>query len=213
MLVAPLLAFSQKETKIGGTGSFHIGGKLYDPVAYGYFTPNQVSLPDNLMQIGGGGYLKVNRWLFGLSSFYQGTNAKAVSVAQPDLTTVDLEYQFVGDVGYAVWDKEQWQIYPRVGIGYEALALEKNLNEDVEYEDGFLGSEYTWASPTLDLGITADFYPLGQSGPKAGLRFGYNLTLNANNDWYYPGGEFENENLPQNNIDGFYLRLKLGGGY
>jgi len=51
------------------------------------------------------------------------------------------------------------------------------------------------------------------NGLKLGIRIGYQLsTERGNNDWSHEGGKLTGNDLPENDLDGMYLTLTLGGG-
>lgn len=211
--LAAMLSFTglqaQKGLK-GGSGGFLIGFKSYNTSAYQYFVEEGgPQLSDNLLQVGGEGYFLLNRFVLGGGGYYSAGNRN-------DFGNVTYQIQGGGGyahLGYAVHQSRQLIAFPLLGIGFEALGINRRINTDITYDPGrFLEAGYAFVTPTLDIGTGIDWFP-GNKGFKLGLRAGYNLSLSRSNDWRHEGGEVTNPNLPDNDLDGFYLRLTIGGGY
>jgi hypothetical protein len=201
----------------GGSGGFMIGGKQYNTSSYNHFMSDGVDdLMNNLIRIGGGGYGIFNNWIVGGYGFYQGGDNKSTS--WPGTTgQQQINYSLEGGggyltLGYVAFKKDNLLLFPKTGIGLESLSLNKVQKEDLSFQsDEYYSSEYTWNSLMLDLGVGLDWFPF-ENGMKLGLRAGYNLSLSRDADWKHSGGDFTNDQLPENDLDGFYLQLLIGGG-
>jgi len=201
----------------GGSGGFYLGGKQYNTNSYNYYLADGVDgLQNNLVTIGGGGYTILNNWMLGGYGFYRGGERKDVSYFSPT-GGQDITYSLNGGggyltLGYVVFHTDRLIVFPQAGLGLESLGLSKTLNEDVTFRaNDNLSAEYSWSSPMLDLGAGIDLFPT-KKGLKIGLRAGYNLSLQNNNDWRHAGGELISSDLPENDLDGFYINLIVGGG-
>ena len=202
----------------GGSGGFTVGFKQYNPDAYNHFLEDEAgNISENLITIGGGGYGLYKNWIVGGYGFFRGGENQDAQLSTPGGNT-RYDYSLRGGggyftVGYALFSSESVLVFPRLGVGYEALSLEKSVDRDVAYEDNqLLSSDYTWASPMLDIGIGTDFFPSDKYGLKVGLRVGYQVSTSRGNNWIHEGGEITGAELPDNNLDGFYINLTIGGG-
>lgn len=202
----------------GGSGGFHIGFKQYSTSNYSYFLEDGVTdLDDNILTIGGGGYHIIKNWMIGGYGFYRGGESRDVPFFSPGGGGQEFNYALNGGggyltLGYVAFHTDKLLVFPQLGIGLESLTLNKTLNEDITFQpDDFLSTDYSWSSPMLDIGAGVDFFPL--KGLKVGLRAGYNFSLQKDNDWKHRGGDLLGTNLPENDLDGFYIHLTLGGGW
>lgn len=218
LLINPGMLLSQSKVN-GGSGGFHFGGKLYDTEAFNYFNSlNNQTFSNNLITVGGGGYFIFNNFMIGGYGFYRGGEKKDVLLENPfeDYQQFNLSINGGGGyltLGYVVFATEKTIAFPQLGIGFEALAYHQSIDEDIMVSNSeFSSSEYAWRSPMLDLGFGVDTFPF-DNGLKVGLRVGYNLSLGQDNDWWHQGGEILNTDLPDNDLNGFYLNLVVGGGY
>ncbi|WKN43377.1 hypothetical protein [Tunicatimonas pelagia] len=199
-----------QERQIGGSGGFMVGYKSYNTSAYQYFVrEGGPAIGNNLLQIGGEGYLLINRWVLGGGGYYsRGDEAEEGT----ELYELDGGGGYV-HVGYVLYQQDEFLLFPLVAIGADALGISRRVNEDITYEPNrFLEANYFTFTPTIDLGVGADWFP-GKKGIKLGLRAGYNLSLSRGNEWRHYGGEITNTDLPNNDLDGFYVRLTVGGGH
>lgn len=194
----------------GGSGGFMVGYKAYNTSAYQFFVAESgPTLGDGLIQIGGEGYGLINRWVIGGGGYYNRGDKVEDS---------NLEYQLHGgggylNVGYVVYTTDQMLVFPLLGVGADALGINRGIDEDVAFEPGrFLEANYFTITPILDLGAGVDWFPY-KKGLKLGIRAGYNISLSRDNDWRHYGGDVTDPGLPSNDLDGFYVRLTVGGGY
>ena len=195
----------------GGTGSFYVGDKTLETSGFDFFLPEAAtSLEPGLFQLGGDGYFFINRLLIGGGGHYS---------KGAELVHDGNNYQVQGgggyfSIGYGVWKQPGFILFPYANIGVEAISLDKELDQDIAFDPNqFTAMNYGVASPTLDLGIGTDWFPL-KKGWKVGLKVGYQFALNAAPDWYHTSGNrIEDPQLPDVGLSGFYLRLSVGGGY
>lgn len=204
----------EAESKVklrGGAGSFYMGYKTFDAGTFDFFLPGEASSFDNgLLQIGGDGYYFINRFVLGGGGHYtRGDN----------FSFEGNQYSIHGGgayftLGYTVLDNPGFILFPYTNVGFEALSLNKDLNSNVEYDpDQYTSMNYSVVSPNLDVGIGADWFPL-KRGFKVGAKLGYQFALNQSPKWRHTSGNTVNSpQIPELGLDGFYLRLNIGGGY
>jgi len=202
---------AQAQEKLrGGSGGFMVGFKSYNTSAHQFFIPDGgPTIGDNIIQFGGEGYGLLNQWVIGGSGY----------MSQGDQTEENnLQYQIHGgggffNVGYVVHHTQEILAFPLFGIGVDALGINRRVEEDIAFEpDRFLEANYFIVRTSLELGIGVDWFP-GKKGLKLGIRTGYNVTLSRGNEWRHYGGEITNPDLPENDLDGFYVRITIGGGH
>lgn len=214
-LLNPAASSAQEpEPKItwrGGTGSFYIGFKSFDATNLDFFLPTGASsFGSGLRQLGGDGYFLVNKLVIGGGGHYTrgdhfsfDGNRYGINGGGGYLT-----------LGYQIWQKQGFILFPYTNIGLEALSVDKELEADVLFaENQYTAMNYGVVSPTLDLGIGTDWFPLSK-GFKVGLRVGYQFALNQSPEWYHTTGHtVDSPEIPELGLDGLYLRLNIGGGY
>jgi hypothetical protein len=206
----PFTEASAQDRLRGGSGGFMIGFKTFNSSAYQFFIPEGGPvLGDHLIQIGGEGYGLYNRWVIGGGGYYHGGDRQEDG---------NLAYEIHGgggyfNLGYVLYYNEQFLVFPLLGLGADAVGINRRIEEDIAFDpDRFLEANYFTVTPTLDVGAGVDWFP-GKKGLKLGLRAGYNFSLARGNDWRHYGGEITNPDLPNNDLDGLYVRLTVGGGH
>ena len=208
-MLMPFSLMAQEKLN-GGAGGFTIGGTTHDMSALNTFLPESLGdFNDNSLQIGGGGYFVYQNWMLGASGYYNQGDSKENG---------DLSYQINGgaafvNFGYVAIQQDKFIAYPKVGIGFSSLGVEENVDGQVTYpNEQLLAAEYNMRSPILDLGAGLDFFPFQKDGYNLmlGLRAGYKLAL-GDGEWFHNGGELVGEDLPDFEMDGFYLSLTIGG--
>ncbi|MBP2833801.1 hypothetical protein J8281_16515 [Aquimarina sp. U1-2] len=204
-----LNSVNAQEKLRGGSGGFMLGAKILKTDEYQYFVrEGGPDIENNVRQIGGEGYWVLNKWVLGGSGYYN-FGDKAGDGNQ--------EYKIQGgggflNVGYIVYHTEKLYAFPLLGIGVDALGIHREIDTDVAFEpDRFLSASYFIVRPVLDIGYGLDWFPKKQ-GFKVGIRAGFNYTLDRGNDWNHYGGEITNPDLPDNDLDGWYFRITIGGG-
>ncbi len=206
---------SAQEKVFGASGGFHLGLKSYDTENYQFFMPDDAAILDNgLVTLGGDGYVIFRNWLVGGSGFYSSGDRQNLSV-----NAQSYEYKIKGgsgylNLGYVMFHGSSWFFFPQAGIGIESLSLVKTLDESTDFsvQDNF-SARYNYNSPMLQIGFGFDFFPLGTSMTKFGIRAGYQLSLQQDNEWQHAGGGITGQDLPENNLNGFFVNLVIGGGY
>ncbi|WKN45649.1 hypothetical protein [Tunicatimonas pelagia] len=210
MTTASLNPLQAQDRLKGGAGGFTIGVKAYNTAAHQFFVPEGgPTMGDNIVQFGGEGYGLLNRWVLGGSGYM----SRGDQVQEGNL-----QYKVHGgggffQAGYVVYHTDELLAFPLLGIGVDALGINRRVEEDIAFApDRFLEANYFIARPSLDVGVGVDWFP-GKKGWKLGIRTGYNVTLARNNEWRHYGGEITTPDLPDNDLDGFYVRLTVGGGH
>lgn len=210
---------SAQEKIFGLSGSFDLGVKAYDTENYQYFMPGDAPpLDEGLITVGGGGYTIYRNWIIGGYGFFRSGDQQSLAVGTAP-NTMEYNYKLRGggayfNLGYVLFSGSSWLFFPQLGIGVENLSLLKNLDEGVDFAvQQNLSTKYKWQSPMLEIALAFDFFPLGNSRTKFGLRAGYQLSLEQDNEWQHAGGNFNNPDLPLNNLDGFFVNLVIGSGY
>jgi hypothetical protein len=195
----------------GGAGSFYAGYKTFDAGDLDFFLPVGASSFENgLIQFGGDGYFFLNRLVIGGGGHY----------TRGDNFSFDgNRYGINGGggyftLGYSVLEKKGFVLFPYTNFGVEALSIDKGFDANVDYDvNQYTSMNYVVATPTLDLGIGADWFPL-KKGLKIGAKVGYQFALNQSPEWYHTSGNTVNSpDMPELGLDGFYFRLSIGGGY
>ena len=209
-LCIPTIETCAQEKIRGGSGGFMVGFKGYNTSTHQFFIPDGgPTLNNNLFQIGGEGYALVNRWIIGGNGYTSHGSRTEDN---------NLQYEIRGgggffNIGYAAFRTEKLLAFPLLGIGVDALGIKRRIQQDINFqEDRFLEANYFIVRPSMEIGAGLDWFPNGK-GFKLGVRTGYNITLARNNTWRHYGGEITDTNLPENDLDGFYIRLTIGGGY
>jgi len=164
---------------------------------------------NGLLQLGGEGYGILNRWIIGGSGHFSSGDQQSDNGE---------EYYLRGGggyfhLGYVLYDGAELLAFPLLGFGADALGINRSVSGDIRFEpDRFLEVTYFTLTTAVDLGVGMDWFP-GKKGFKLGVRAGYNLSLSADNTWRHYEGELTDSDLPDNDLDGFYLRLTIGGGH
>ena len=213
-LIISNLAAGQEKI-YGFSGALHLGLKSYNTGNYQYFMPADAADLDNgLVTLGAGGHAIYKNWLVGTYGYFRSGDSQSLTV---DGQMYD--YRLTGssgylNLGYILFHGSSWLLYPQVGFGVENRSLVKTLDESIDFSvDENLSARYIYFSPMMEISFGFDFYPLGTSMTKFGLRLGYQFSLEQNNDWEHSGGVITGPDLPENNLNGFFVNLVIGGGY
>ena len=217
LIIATLIVHSAcaQEKVYGLSGGLLLGLKSYDTENYQFFMPDDAAILDNgLVTLGGDGYIIFKNWLIGGSGFYRSGDSQNLSVDGQAY-----HYKIKGgsgyfNLGYVLFHGSSWIFFPQASFGIESLSLVKTLDESIDFtvQDNF-SARYTYNTPMLEIAFGFDFFPLGTSMTKFGIRAGYQLSLEQNNEWQHAGGNFSGPDLPENNLNGFFVDLVIGGGY
>lgn len=118
------------------------------------------------------------------------------------------------NVGYIIYAKKSFVLYPILGIGSggNTLKIQSVTEPNDDFEEILSSNNTTLKSSyfMINAAINGDFFiGKGRSGLAIGWSLGYFFSL--------PKSHWEHQNNPVNNIetfqtDGFYFRIKIGGG-
>lgn len=220
VMALAISTFAIAQDKVfGGSGSFYLGVKSYDTENYQFFMPEDAPPLDNgFITIGGGGYMLYSNWLIGGYGVFRTGDRQNLAIGT-GTGNQNYDYKLNGgggylNLGYVLFYGSSWIFFPQIGFGVESMSLEKSLTDDADFAvQQNLSAKYTWNSPMLELALGFDFFPLGSSRIKFGLRAGYHLSLNQDNEWHHEGGDYTGPDLPENYLNGFFVNLAIGGGF
>lgn len=210
-----------RKLRFGGGGTFNIGFQTMDiaPLSsiiesYGYDV-----LSDGNLTIGGGGQFYLNRWVVGMSGGY---------VGQGEVTNTTHQLSFGGgygllSLGYDVLGKKQFALYPSAGFGFSGSGLSivprypgASFTDVLQEPEVYTEERVSIGAftPMYQLALNGDWFVTGGEdaayGFLLGLTAGYRIAPAAN---YSNVGGTELDTGPDFNTSGFFLTLRLGGGY
>jgi hypothetical protein len=189
----------------------------------GYVVPQMGALPGGLeapnghFAFGSGGFGRLGRrWLLGGSGFGSTTAALGRDVVVKSNFGMGF-----ADFGYVIKNRGRWHHHVVAGIGgggysvrYEnttenAFRLAENLGLDAGDKAKISAAGVAW-----QLGISLNrllFAPEQQAaGAKLGLELGY-FQFPVMSNWRYEGNDAVLNGPDKPNLQGFYVRLTLGG--
>ncbi|WP_461102807.1 hypothetical protein [Spirosoma koreense] len=204
------VADAQKPSVQGILGSFQLGyihAAEYGNVAHTFVAESMPSLSDHSLYSGATGWLRINRFMGGLSvSALAGQSTSWQHIRLQRMASI-------GQVklGYVLFEHRQWLIFPSVGQGISATGM------TIE-QDGTLPETWVSATGTTDFTLhvnrlIARDIPTDKKWNAfwVGLRLGY--LFSATSSVWTP---MSRSNLlqvkPAYGLHGFYITLAIGGG-
>jgi len=172
-------------------------------------------LSDNFFTLGGGGHAIINRIIIG---------GEGHGLMADETTTGNYTVSLTGgyglvNVGYLIFSRGGFHLYPLLGIGGGAIDLKIHEREapsfDEILDDPKRGSELSTGGFLLNVSIGADHLFIlggdeeGEGGLVLGLRAGYTFTP-IKGDWNMY--DMDVGGGPDIGITGPYFHLMLGGG-
>ncbi|MEM6265563.1 MAG: hypothetical protein AAGI38_23880, partial [Bacteroidota bacterium] len=169
--------------------------------------------------IGGGGFSLVNgRYIFGGHGYGLGYPNLQASGPEIEVSSGGGAFLF----GYVIFNQSRWLIFPTVGFGGMGMSMDiKNQgSQDLQFgDDAILAGttrEYTFGTPTLEGNLSikrliSRANGIEEGGFALGVDVGYVLGLSRGN-WEEDISEQRVGNLREGFLEGFYVRLSIGGG-
>jgi hypothetical protein len=174
-------------------------------------------LSESYFCVGGGGHSIINkRWIIG---------GEAYSLLGDDVTGANFKastiiFQGFASVGYIVFAKKGFSVYPLIGLGGGSMTLTFSEKEATYSFDDVLidprrGTTLTAGGFLINLALGVDYYlkmgenKEGHGGFLFGVRAGYTLAP-SKAGW----GMFDNEltGAPEISMTGPFVRIIFGGG-
>lgn len=196
---------------MGGTNIIDIGELNTRLKNNGYHT-----FSDNLIGFGGGGYGILNRLIIGGEGFGMSSAAELGTAGGETFKTTLSGGYGLFKLGYVVYRRGGFNLYPAVGFGGGGLALEITRKETVAFDDILKSPkrnvQLSNGCLLIDIGVGVDYLMIldrKNTGDEGGLAFGMRVGYLAapyRSDW---GDALDG---PDIGFDGFYFRLMFGGG-
>lgn len=205
-MLSSAFVYSQGFNYYGGTGHFSMGSSVVEMNSVnGYL--NSKGLPGfsrNCLSIGGGGFGIINNFLIGGEGGAIDPSRVASTTGNAELST---GYGMF-NVGYMVPLKSRLMVYAMGGIGWggsDLTLVDANGKEE----------KYNARKSFVSTEINLDMYMFGdkESGAKAGFKTGFCIGYLFNpqtNPWSDNNSNYTN--IPNTFVNGFYFKLKIGGG-
>lgn len=205
-LTAVVVLKAQNGGYYGGAGHFMLGSVFMNLNSVNaYMADNQLpSFSGNCFNIGGGGYGVINNFVIGGEGAAVGPSPVGNLNGNAEMSA---GYGMFS-AGYILPVKSTVMIYPIAGIGWGGSGLKIN------YASGKI-EEYSAKSMFITTEVNADIFMLNdkasdtKAGFKIGLCFGYMFNPVAD-PWKDKEGKYTN--ISNTFMNGFYIKLKLGGG-
>lgn len=225
LAVGSRVAFGQNDRlpAWGGGGSGFVGFGIFDVSdTEGLFSEDaEYESSSNFVIIGGDGYAEFNRWLIGGEGYSFFSQEETYTQNGTDYVADGGGGLGLFNVGYKVYQTQKLHIYPLLGFGGGGYGLEVAVEEDVDLqqlqEAPFRTMEVGTGFLAGQLSVGADYFFASEPDPEdggygglyIGLRAGYLYAL-PSDAWNYQGGDINNG--PDLNLNGFFVRLSVGGG-
>jgi len=141
----------------------------------------------------------------------------------PRVSEANHEFRYLGggghfSLGYAVFNQDQWLVYPAIGIGGMQLDLIIDNQGDTDLTFGQRTipaqseADFTLPTATLDLHVAVRRLLLPGGGPAVGLEIGYTYGLEET-QWREAATDQPVAGLAEaGRLSHFYLKLNVGGG-
>ena len=170
---------------------------------------------DRFFSVGAGGHLVINQAVIGVEG-------QALLSEQASSTNDIFRAELTGAlgmlrVGYLIFEGDNLDIYPLLGVGYGAATLEVVDATGGAFGDVLAdprrGVELTKSGPLIGAALGADWvFEMARGarrGPALGLRLGYDYAP-VESDWELGGTRLLNG--PDLSLTGPYLRILIGFG-
>ncbi len=216
------LQVNAQENRPWGLSGYFQNGLMFsdmDPINDVTQLADFQDLSSTNLAIGGGLRFYYNRLVFGLDGGYLGQE----SVDSPEYTL-----RYVGgfgnfSFGYNVLKPGRFLLYPNIGAGYIGTLLDLSpRNQGATFEDIFTDTPANQNDPAtiggansvFQIAVDGDWFLGGDDAAAYGLMLGFSLGYR-----FGPDIEFKNRagntllEQPGFQPGGFFLGLRLGGGY
>ena len=209
---------TKKTKEFGGMGFFHFGYNQVDLNSLNSLLSNNgyTKFPTNYLSFGGGGWAVIRNFVIGGQG--HGLSGGTVTGAAYS-SEIEMGYGFF-DLGYMVVSGKNLKVYPVLGLGGGGVTVRineigttptfddvlKDPKRSVELSsNGFL----TKLEVNFDYILNNTGSNEGNGGFILGLTIGYTYSP-SNNGWEM--NERDISGGPVTGVNGFYARLKIGGG-
>jgi len=205
------MAASQTEKITGGGGHFRAGYANYNMASMnGWLSDVYPNIRKDFISFGASGYAVRNNLIIGGEGF----GLTGASVSKDTMSIAPYIGMGMLNIGYALYRKRYFLIYPLFGVGGGDLSYrfreieggqgQVNVIKDVDYKlkcSAFL----------LSIAVGADKYVIkaNNRGISIGLRMGYTFAI-QNGNWKKKNTEVAGPNL---NLSGFFFTIAFGGGH
>ena len=196
---------------MGGANNINIGGLNTRLKNNGYR-----EFSETCISFGGGGYGLLNRLVIGGEGFGVLSGDRSGVVGSETFKTTLRGGYGLFKLGYVIYKRGGFNIYPAVGIGGGGITLDIGKKETVPFDDILKSPkrnvQLTTGCLLIDIGVGADYLMIldrKNTGDEGGLAFGVRVGYLAapyRSDW---GDALDG---PDIGFEGFYFRLMFGGG-
>jgi len=214
MMIAAFINSASAQRTIGGA-SFVKLGYICAPGSGSTFTkiaPRGISgFTNNYASFGAEGYFRTGNAIIAMEANMgmQGVYSSFNTYAEPFVGAGHVRF------GWTITGDERYWVYPTIGAGASGMVLNtynKVSEEDTDYDFLIL------LSPSLDLGINADFV-LNKVNKESNMFGGFIVGIRAGYRMSYRNSHWKNEdwediyNMPSYHNNAFYVTFAIGGGW
>lgn len=201
--------------RVIGGASFVKLGYICAPGSGSTFTkiaPRGISgFTNNYASFGAEGFFRASNAIIGLEANMgvQGVYSSFNAYSEPFVGAAHVKF------GWVITGDERYWVYPTVGAGASGMVLNsynKVSEEESDYDLLIL------LSPSLDLGINADFV-LNKVNKESNMFGGFIVGIRAGYRMSYKNSHWRNEhwedvfNMPSYHNNAFYVTFAIGGGW
>lgn len=217
LILSSMSANAQSKKASAGLGFYSAGVQFFAPRELKQFFP--VGYPDmefSLFTSSGAGYGMVKSFIYG----WEGGGYTGGPFIKDDIQ-VDLEGSFSSfRLGYLVFAKNKFLVYPLLGLSMNSLDFfihkpDQTMVFSSITQDPLQATTLSFFSTNLDISLNVNYLVGGKmtdnggGGFMLGLQVGYQAPP-FSTKWTYDNGGVTDG--PGFNMDGFYVRLLIGGG-
>lgn len=203
-------AKSQSEKINGAGGHFRAGYANYSMASMNSWLDDMYpTIRKNFVTFGGSGYAVRNNLIIGGEGF----GLTGATVSKDTLSVMPTIGMGMLNVGYALYRKRFFLIYPLFGVGGGGLTYRfREVEGKTGSENNYKEADYKLKCSTflLSVALGADKYAIktNNKGVSVGLRIGYTFAIQDGN-WKRKNTEVAGPNL---NLSGFFATIAFGGG-
>jgi hypothetical protein len=221
MVMSGIVTAQQERTRKlhGGFGGFMFGGQLTDISKLNdrLVSTNYTKFQDKFYTLGGGGYGIINNFIIG-------GEGHGLMARNGDNTTRTHRTTLQGgggafNLGYIIFSRNNYWLYPYFGIGGETMTLSIRSRENPPFDDVLTDPNRSSTLKTSGLALTAGLgwdylFNIGGNernfgGLGVGFRIGYTYTP-FNEGWQLNCSDIGSG--PDISITGPFVRMTIGGG-
>jgi len=192
----------------GGEGNFGIRFQHYDfkNLNASFKSNGLPEINENIVSFSGGGLAYIDRLIIG------GNGASFKLSAKDNGTYKSNVSGGVGffNIGYLLYNKPKFMIYPLLGIGGSSMKIEIYENSKTDFAQLITnpkkGTVIENEQFLLDLGVQSNLFLTKHKMFGIGIKVGYQFTP-LESDWFDANGTLTNS--PATNADGIYTQLQF----